>query len=151
MGAMTIKERIRRSVSNKKDQDVFFTSDFASFGSKSMVAQALKELEEENFLVRFSRGMYAKTEYNDFGKRRVVRLPLASLAVQAMDRLGVKWELGKMAKLYSQGEITQIPGKDIFEIGNQNFNRTFALGKRQIYFERNGVIQIPKEKGNENK
>lgn len=140
---MTIKERIRRSVSNKKDQDVFFTSDFSEFGSKSMVAQALKELEEEDFLIRFSRGMYAKTYFNYYANERIARLNLAELATQAMTRLGIKWELGQMAKKYSKGEITQIPQKDIFEIGTQNFKRKFSLYGQQVYYERNGVLQKP--------
>ena len=146
---MTIKERIRRSVSNKKE-DVFFTSDFAKFGSRRQVSQALKELEEEGFLKRFSKGMYAKTSYNSFGKCRTVRLPLASLAVRAMNRLGIKWELGQMAKRYFKGEITQIPGKEIFEIGDQNFTRVFSYGGERVYYEKNGIIQIPTEKDDAN-
>lgn len=150
MGKMTIKERIRRAVSGRKDEDVFFTSDFKDFGSRRAVAQALKELAEENFLKRFSLGIYAKTKFNKLAQKRVVRLPLASLAAIAMERLGIKFELGKMATRYSRGEINQIPQKDIYEIGNQNFAREFILNGQRIYYEKNGILQKKRPKDDKN-
>lgn len=138
---MTIAGRIKRSVSNRKGVYFFFTSDFASFGSRRGVQDALRVLVESGFLERFSLGMYAKTEWNEYARKRVPVMPLSCLAPMALERKGFRIELGKIAKEYAEGKSTQIPNMNIYEIGSQRISRKFLLCGRTIYYEKNGKRQ----------
>ena len=139
MARMDIKNRIKRSVANRKE-DALFTSDFASFGSKSAVSAALRALVEEEFLFRVSVGVYAKSRWNNFGQMRVPAEPLSVVAPAALLRMGRTIRLGRMAQDYVDGKSTQVPNKDIYEIGNQRITRKFRLYEQEIYYEKNGKL-----------
>lgn len=108
---MTIMNRIKRSVSNRKKQDFFLTSDFSTFGSKSAVAAALRALTSSGFLIRISLGVYAKTEWNKYTNSRVASMPIGMLAPMALERMGYEIKLGKAAREYADALVTQIPQK----------------------------------------
>lgn len=135
---MTLENRIKRSVGNRKKQDFFLTSDFYKMGSKSAVSAALKSLVEKGFLIRISLGIYAKTRWNRYAKACVAVMPIGILAFEALKRLGRDVVPGKAARDYSQGLITQIPNKNIYEIGRQRISRKFSLYGQTVYYEKNG-------------
>lgn len=130
----TIAKRIKNFVTRRKAA-FFFTSDFASFGSRRGVQAALASLVREEFLIRFSIGMYAKTEWNEYAAGRIVVMPLSCLAPMALERKGFKVSLGRVARDHAEGRSTQIPNKNIYEIGSQRITRNFSL-----YYEKNGKL-----------
>lgn len=140
MSKMTIEERIKRSIVMRKKEFFFFTSDFLSFGSRSSVAAALRSLVKEEFLVRVSHGIYAKTSWNKYGNKRIAVATLGDIVPLAMERKGLKLKLGKLAQAYMDGKTTQVPNKDIFEIGNRKISRKFNLYGRTVYYEKNGKL-----------
>lgn len=140
MRKMTIMNRIKRSVSNRKKQDFFLTSDFSTFGSKSAVAAALRALTSSGFLIRISLGVYAKTEWNKYTNSRVASMPIGMLAPMALERMGYEIKLGKAAREYADALVTQIPQKNIYEIGNQRITRKFSLYGQTVYYEKNGKV-----------
>lgn len=141
----TVKNRIKRSVASRK-ADFFLTRDFLHLGSRRAVASALRSLVAEGFLIRGSIGVYLKTEWNKYSQKRVAIMPLSALAPMALERMGHPVRLGKLAQAYADGKITQIPNKNIYEIGNQNISRKFSLYGRKVYYERHG--KLIKERGN---
>lgn len=135
---MTIKHRIKRSVSNRKKEGFVLTSDFSGFGSRNSVAVALRELVKEGFLIRVALGVYATTEWNEYAKERIASMPLGSIAPMALQKMGKKIRLGKLSQEYADGRTTQIPNENVYEIGNQNISRKFNLYGRTVYYEKNG-------------
>lgn len=137
---MTLENRIKRSVGNRKGQDFFLTSDFYRMGSKSAVASALRALVEKGFLIRISLGVYVRTKWNKYAKKRVAASSIGTLAPLILERLGYKVKLGKAALEYAQGLVTQIPNQNIYEIGNQRITRQIKLYGQVVAYERNGII-----------
>lgn len=142
MKKMSIAERLKRSIANRKE-DFFFTSDFSNLGPRSSVARGLEQLVEKEFLVRVSKGVYVRTQWNKYAKSRVAVLPLSVIAPLALIRMGWKIELGKVAKANAEGKSTQIPNMNIYEIGNQKITRKFDMYGATIYYERNGKFIPP--------
>lgn len=137
---MKLEDRIKRSISNRKEQDFFLTSDFQGMGSRSAVASALASLVKSGFLVRVSLGVYVKTKWNRYAKQRVAVSSLGTLAPLILKRLGYKVKLGRAAMEYAQGLVTQIPNQNIYEIGNQRITRKIMLYGQSVSYEKNGVI-----------
>lgn len=137
---MNLENRIKRSISNRKEQDFFFTSDFYRLGIKSAVAAALRSLVESDFLVRISLGVYVKTKWNKYAKKRVPVSSIGTLAPLILKRLGYKVKLGRAAMEYAQSLVTQIPNQNIYEIRNQRITKKIKLYGQAVSYERNGVI-----------
>lgn len=137
---MNLENRIKRSISNRKEQDFFFTSDFYGMGSRSAVAAALASLMKSGFLVRVSLGVYVKTKWNKYAKKRVAVCSIGTIAPLILKRLGYEVKLGRAAMEYAQDLVTQIPNQNIYEIGNQRITRKITLYGQAVTYERNGVI-----------
>lgn len=74
--------------------------------------RALKAFINEGVIPKISHGLYAKAMSLDFayGKTQVVlQDSFEAVAMAALNKRGIKWELGSAIQAYNRGDSTQVP------------------------------------------
>lgn len=135
MQKISVKDRIARSITRRKGE-VVLRSEFANMGSDSQIGRALRQLIAQGKIVRLGYGVYAKARPSVLSGRPVPRSDLASLAVEALRKLGVEPQLGRAQADYANGRTTQIPVRTCFNVGQRRITRKITIGKRSVDFER---------------
>ena len=122
------------------DTQVFTRSDIVrdrSNREQLRLNRALKAFIDDGFIAKIGHGIYAKAmllELPDGRTHTVLRAPFESVATEALNRSGVKWELGKAIQEYNRGESTQIPA--IFSIKlHSRYRGTISAEGRRVVFE----------------
>ena len=136
MKKLCIKDRMIRSIALRKGE-VLLRADFDRMGSASQVSRALKMVVSDGKLVRLGYGTYAKAQPSPLSGKPIPRQPLEALAWEAMERLGVKINLGKALNDYATGNTNQIPMSATFNTGNRRISRKLAVGNRSVVYEHN--------------
>ena len=136
MKKLCIKDRMIRSIALRKGE-VLLRADFDRMGSASQVSRALKMVVSDGKLVRLGYGTYAKAQPSPLSGKPIPRQPLEALAWEAMERLGVKINLGKALNDYATGSTNQIPMSVTFNTGNRRISRKLVLGNRSVVYEHN--------------
>ena len=136
MKKLCIKDRMIRSIALRKGE-VLLRADFDRMGSASQVSRALKMVVSDGKLVRLGYGTYAKAQPSPLSGKPIPRQPLEALAWEAMERLGVKINLGKALNDYATGSTNQIPMSATFNTGNGRISRKLVLGNRSVVYEHN--------------
>ena len=136
MKKLCIKDRMIRSIALRKGE-VLLRADFDRMGSASQVSRALKMVVSDGKLVRLGYGTYAKAQPSPLSGKPIPRQPLEALAWEAMERLGVKINLGKALNDYATGSTNQIPMSATFNTGNRRISRKLAVGNRSVVYEHN--------------
>jgi hypothetical protein len=91
-------------------------------------------------LLKIGFGDYAKAKASPYIDEAILRQPLAAVMAEALDRLGVQWELDQALQDYNAGRSQQVPAKFIVRLKSR-LGHQLGSGKRQIVFE-GGVIAI---------
>lgn len=99
--------------------------------------RALKAFIDEGIVLKISHGLYAKAMSIDFekGKTQVVlQDSFESVAMAALNKRGVKWELGSAIQAYNRGDSTQVPA--VFSIKlHSRFRGAIQAEGRTVIFE----------------
>ena len=132
---MNIADRIQRSVANRKD-GVIVRSELKSFGSPAQVGLALRGLVDRGTLVRLGVGVYAKAKPSVLTGKPIPIRPVEVLGPQALTKLGVKFEQGRIAKAYNNGSSTQIPSGVVLNTGDRRVTRKIGFNGKYIEYER---------------
>jgi hypothetical protein len=132
---MNISERIKRSVANRKD-GVILRSELKRFGSTDQVGLALRALVATGTLVRLGSGVYAKAKPSVLTGKPIPIRPLEVLGPQALTKLGVKFEQGRITKAYNSGSSTQIPTGVVLNTGDRRVTRKLGFNGKYIEYER---------------
>jgi hypothetical protein len=114
--------------------EVVLREDLTVLGSYRQISRALNRLIQKQQLIKIGFGLYAKAKPSHYIDDAILREPLATVATQALDRLGVKWELGQALQDYNAGRSQQVPIKFIVRLKSR-LRRELAVGMRQITFE----------------
>jgi hypothetical protein len=130
----SVRQRLRRSLAARRGE-VVLRRDLARFGSPAQVSRALNQLVAEGKLVRIGTGVYAKAAPGPISGRPMARQPLGALAAEALDRLGVSWQLGAAQRRYNSGATTQVPWRTTFDTGKRRISRRLQVGKRVVEYE----------------
>ena len=101
-GKMTY--RIKRSKSS-----IFLPSDFADISGGRQIRRILKELTEMSLLIRIGYGLYARTKISSVTGERIPEKPITTLALEAMEKLGVEVAPTRGYQEYNSGLSTQVP------------------------------------------
>jgi hypothetical protein len=136
VSATRIKERTANCISGTPSE-IFMRPDFSSIGSYFQIGKVLKALMRDGELVRIGYGVYAKARKSSLTGRPVPRVPLESLAQEALSKLGVPVQLGRAAREYNAGS-TQVPAHVVYETGSRRISRRLCLGREEVMYERNG-------------
>ena len=132
---MNISDRIQRSVANRKD-GVIVRSELKSFGSPAQVGLALRGLVERGALVRLGVGVYAKAKPSVLTGKPIPIRPVEVLGPQALTKLGVKFEQGRITKAYNSGASTQVPSGIVLNTGDRRVTRKIGFNGKYIEYER---------------
>lgn len=122
---MTLFERMKRSIANMKGE-VVLTRELLKLGEKSNVARCIRKCLENGILYKIGFGVYAKAEILSSGYIVPRCASLRTLACQAMDKLGIEYELGELERDYNNGS-TQIPARVSFDVFDQKITRKIYL------------------------
>jgi len=100
--------------------------------------RALKAFLKEGLILKISHGLYAKAEPMSFtnGKiKPVLQESFETVAMEALNKLNVKWELGSAIQEYNRGETTQVPA--VFSVQlKSRFRGKISVEGRSLVFER---------------
>lgn len=99
--------------------------------------RALNILMENSSILKISHGLYAKAMKIDLPNgitKTALQDSFELVAMEALTKLGVKWELGRAIQEYNRGETTQVPA--VFSIQlHSRFRGTISAEGRTVLFE----------------
>lgn len=132
---MNTVDRIQRSIENLRD-DVIVRSELKSFGNASQVGRALRGMVARGALVRLGVGVFAKAKPSVLTGKPIPTRPVEVLGPQALTKLGIKFEQGRIAKAYNSGASTQIPSGVVLNTGDRRVTRKIGFNGKYIEYER---------------
>jgi hypothetical protein len=105
-----LRERIGDRIARRRD-DVFLTREFRDLGGEDQVLRALRDLVRDGQLVRLGYGVYGRAEISSLSGKPMLAAQggFIDAARQALDKLGVQWELTEFQRAYNEGRSTQVP------------------------------------------
>ncbi|MBH1432440.1 hypothetical protein I5U42_14145 [Stenotrophomonas maltophilia] len=132
----TLRKRVALRV-RKSNRDVFLPRDFVDISGEDQVIRALRALVEERMLLRLGKGVYAKARPSSLSDKAVLANPGGFLfvAMQALERLGVRAELTDAQIAFAEGRSTQMPVNPVLKVKGR-FSRKLRYGKSELIIER---------------
>lgn len=137
--AKRYKNSFRNSVLDRLEAlkgEVVLWSDLQDLGSSRQISRVLKACIEDGVLARIGRGIYAKTKLSQYTDEPVVRGGFEDACIEALNRLNIRWELGRSIKDYNEGRTQQVPAQLHIRLKDR-FRRTLSYGNNCIRFEGN--------------
>lgn len=131
----TLRERVKTRIARKRD-DVFLPREFADLGGEDQVLRALRTLVKEGYLVRLGYGVYGRALISRLSGQPILYHPngFIGAARQALDKLGVSWEMTAAERAYNAGESTQIPVNPVVRVKGR-FSRKLRDGAMELLLE----------------
>jgi len=128
----TLQYKMERRIKNLNGQAVLF-KDVSYLSGKTQVSRVLHKLVKEEKLIKIGYGIFVKPLfYSERLKKPVI--DFVSASKEALNKLDVKWELGKFAQDYNAGRSTQVPVKTSIKL-NSRFARHLSYGNMKLYYE----------------
>jgi hypothetical protein len=129
---MTIKDKILKRIQDAENY-VFMRQDFSDIANYDQVGRALRELVQDEKLLRVGYGLYTKATINFITGKIMPACPVGAdgVILEALERLGVKYTFGKATAAYLEGRSNQIPPSLQIETPNR-FKRRLTAGRKQI-------------------
>lgn len=120
---------------NKSKTSIFLRSDFNLKLNYSYTSKILKQLVEEEKLIKVGKGIYIRTRIN-----RITNLPMIDhnggfdgALIEILERLNETYKISNIAKDYIEGKTTQIPANLNIKPSNK-FKRKLKLGKYKFNY-----------------
>jgi hypothetical protein len=127
------RRRIRKAI-DAREGNIILRSDLNGLGLPRQVSRALKALVEDGVLIKLGYGIYAKAKKSKYTNRTVLLDAFESVCVEALKRLGIRWELGQALKDYNEGKTQQVPVKFIIRLKDR-YRGSLDDGSRILVFE----------------
>src|SRR3989344_3115461 len=133
------RQKLRRKIESLPEE-VFRRKDLVkntSSNAQLRLTRALDAFLEEGFIHKISHGLYAKAKIINLptGENHIIPTKEFELiAMQALDKLHVAWELGSAIQAYNKDETQQIPARFTIRLKSR-FRREISVGNRKVYFE----------------
>ena len=115
---------------------IVLRSDINDLSSPRKVSRNLKSLVKDGELIKLGYGIYAKTEPNPYLSQNLIKGGFTTASLEALDRLGVKWEPSKFIKDYNEGRSTQVPANFSVRLKTR-YRGIITDGERILKFENN--------------
>ncbi|GBL06328.1 DUF6088 family protein [Glaciecola sp. KUL10] len=130
---MTINRRVQTRVKRSKGS-VFLRSDFKDIADYDQVGRALRELVREGLLIKIGYGLYARARINRITGNVMADNPSGpdGVVIEAMEKLGVEYQLDDLSRMNLSGDITQIPAKVKIIPKSTRFTRKIAIGTQFV-------------------
>jgi hypothetical protein len=133
----TLRSRVEERIARKKSDTVFLTREFTDLSDEDQVLRVLRTLVREGRLVRLGYGVYGRAIISRLSGEPLLYSPggLAGAAREAMNKLGVKWELTDSQRAYNEGRSTQVPVNAVVRVRGR-FSRRLRDGDRELVIVR---------------
>lgn len=133
----TLRAKIEARIARKKGDSAFLTREFTDLGGEDQVLRALRTLVREGRLVRLGYGIYGRAIISSLSGEPLLYSPggLAGAAREAMNKLGVNWELTDSQRAYNEGRSTQVPVNAVVRVKGR-FSRRLKDGNRELVIVR---------------
>lgn len=133
----TLREKIQARIARRKREDAFLTREFSDLGGEDQVLRALRALVHEGQLVRLGYGVYGRAFKSSLTGKPVLRTTdgFIGAARQALNKLGVKWDLTEAQRAYNEGRSTQLPVNPVVRVKGR-FSRHLRYGNAELRLER---------------
>ncbi|MAD74540.1 MAG: S-adenosylhomocysteine hydrolase [Rheinheimera sp.] len=130
---MTILDRLQTRVKRAK-RSVFLRSDFTGIADYDQVGRGLRSLVQEGLLLKIGYGLYARARVNRITGQLMPDNPAGNdgVLIEAMERLGVDYQLDSLSLKSLSGESTQIPASVKIIPKSSRFTRKIAVGKQRV-------------------
>jgi hypothetical protein len=132
----TLRERVKTRIARKRDE-VFLPREFADLGGEDQVLRALRTLVREGYLVRLGYGVYARAMISRLSGQPILYHSNGFVGAtrQALNKLGVSWELTAAERAYNAGDSTQIPANPVVRVKGR-FSRKLRDNHTELILER---------------
>jgi hypothetical protein len=114
--------------------NVVLFRDLASLSGKTQLSRALRKLVEKGKLIKLGYGIFAKAMYSERLKKPVMKTNLKTVLLEALTRLNIQWELGKLDEDYLSGRSTQVPAFTSVKLKSR-LRRDIAYGNLRLIYE----------------
>jgi len=131
----TIKYKMLKRIRSSRGSVVLF-SDFTGLGDVYQISRMLKNCVDTGLIVRLGKGVYAKTEKNPYSDKPIIRNGFDVACLEALDRLGVKYEASRATKRYNERKSEQVPAHLKVRLKSR-CRRSFSYRAGKLYFEDN--------------
>lgn len=136
MPKFTIEERLDQSLKRSK-ANVFLRKDFEKLGGYDQVGRALREATKKGKLVKAGYGVYVRARESSLSGKPVPVIGLVEVGLLALEKLGVKADVGSSARAYRDGVTTQMPMAAVVSVGKARVSRRIGFGNKTIRYEKN--------------
>jgi hypothetical protein len=133
------RDELRKKIKNIPSH-VFTRSDLTQDHSNQTqlrLNRALHAFIDEGIITKIAHGLFAKAEPMAIPGREIQAMltePFEAVATEALDKLGVKWELGSAIRDYNAGKTTQVPA--VFSVRlKSRFRGSIHAEGRKLVFE----------------
>lgn len=130
---MTIQDRLETRIKRAK-RSVFLRSDFADIADYDQVGRGLRNLVRDGLLLKIGYGLYVRARVNRITGTLMPDNPAGNdgVLIEAMERLGVDYQLDELSLKSLSGESTQIPASVKIIPKSSRFTRKIAVGKQRV-------------------
>lgn len=98
--------------------------------------RALRTFMDEGIIIKISHGLFAKAEPMSIPGRKIQAVltePFETVVTEALDKLGIKWELGSAIRDYNAGKTTQVPAVFSVRLKSRYRGSIHAEGRKLIF------------------
>ncbi len=133
----TLRDRLVTRITDRQD-DVFLTREFRDLAGERQVLRALHQLVDAGILIRLGYGVYGRAEISSLTGQPMLAASGGFLgaARQALDKLGVRWDLTGFQKAYNDGTSTQVPVNPAVRVANSRITRKIRHQGHELIMER---------------
>ena len=111
-------------------------SDAHSNREQLRLNRALNAFMDEGLIIKIAHGLFAKAEpmrFPDGKVKPVLTVPFESVVMEALNKLGVKWEFGRAIRDYNEGKSTQVPVAFTVQLKSRFRGVIHAEGRHVIF------------------
>lgn len=120
----------------KKTGKVFLRADFEDLGGYDQVGRVLRRLVRDGVLLSIGYGLYAKARRSSLSGKTIPDGDAIQLAMEALDRLGVKAKVANIMRANAERKTTQLLGVPMVNVGTQRITRKIQFLGRPVRYER---------------
>lgn len=115
--------------------NIVLRKDIEDMADPRQISRCFKDLIAMNKLVKIGQGIYAKARPSEYLKRAIIECGFDQACIEALIKLGVKWEPGTAEQEYNSGLSTQVPVRTIVQLKSR-FRGRLTYGNRKLIIER---------------
>ncbi|HHF0526318.1 TPA: hypothetical protein ACTUT5_002981 [Legionella anisa] len=134
----TFRDELRKKIDHITSR-IFSRSDLIQDHSNQVqlrLNRALRTFMDEGIIIKIAHGLFAKAEPMSIPGRKVQAVltePFETVMTEALDKLGIKWELGSAIRDYNAGKTTQVPAVFSVRLKSRYRGSIHAEGRKLIF------------------